>query len=122
MINLILEKYNIKAESILKITSKVYRIYSSSGQYIFKYHPSSSLEVVFSRLSMLNLDIYLIPIRSIRGKYIENKEFAEGSMLPKIKACIDFVSNGENKKAIINSLKEASNALSGNVGKIITKN
>ena len=84
MINLILEKYNIKAESILKITSKVYRIYSSSGQYIFKYHPSSSLEVVFSRLSMLNLDIYLIPIRSIRGKYIENKDNYYFSLTPYI--------------------------------------
>ena len=52
-------------------------------------------------------------------KYIENKEFAEGSMLPKIKACIDFVSSENNKKAIITSLKQAGNALSGNVGTTI---
>lgn len=49
-------------------------------------------------------------------KYIENKEFAEGSMLPKINACLDFVKSGNNKTAIITSLKEAGNALDGNVG------
>ena len=49
-------------------------------------------------------------------KYIENKEFAEGSMLPKINACLDFVKSGNNKIAIITSLKEAGNALDGNVG------
>lgn len=52
-------------------------------------------------------------------KYIENKEFAEGSMLPKINACLDFVSSGSDKKAIITSLKQAGNALSGNVGTTI---
>jgi carbamate kinase len=54
-------------------------------------------------------------------KYIENKEFAEGSMLPKINACLDFVLSGENKKAIITSLNQAGNALSGNVGTTIIK-
>lgn len=54
-------------------------------------------------------------------KYIENKEFKEGSMLPKIKACIDFVNSGSNKKAIITSLECASNVLKINVGTIITK-
>ena len=49
-------------------------------------------------------------------KYIENNEFAEGSMLPKINACLDFVKSGNNKTAIITSLKEAGNALDGNVG------
>ncbi len=72
MINLIYEKYNIKIDSILKISTKVYKVYSKDRQYIFKYHPSSSLEVIFSRLNMLNLDIFLIPIRSIYGKYIES--------------------------------------------------
>ena len=42
--------------------------------------------------------------------YIESGEFAKGSMLPKIEACIDFVKNS-NKEAIITSLECASDAL-----------
>ena len=38
--------------------------------------------------------------------YINNKEFAEGSMLPKIEACLDFLDN-DKKIAMITSLKDA---------------
>lgn len=48
-------------------------------------------------------------------KYIQNDEFAKGSMLPKIEACIKFV-NSSKKLAIITSLDEATEALSSNVG------
>lgn len=48
-------------------------------------------------------------------KYIENKEFAKGSMLPKIEACISFVEN-TNKEAIITSLDNAQYAFEDKVG------
>lgn len=48
-------------------------------------------------------------------KYIQNDEFAKGSMLPKVEACIKFV-NSSKKLAIITSLDEAAEALSSNVG------
>ena len=48
-------------------------------------------------------------------KYIQNDEFAKGSMLPKIEACIKFV-NSSKKLAVITSLDEAAEALSSNVG------
>lgn len=48
-------------------------------------------------------------------KYIQNDEFAKGSMLPKVEACIRFV-NSSKKLAIITSLDEAAEALSSNVG------
>lgn len=54
-------------------------------------------------------------------KYIENKEFAAGSMLPKVQACIDFVSKGEKRKAIIACLPDLPEAIKGKVGTIITK-
>ena len=38
--------------------------------------------------------------------YIKNKEFAEGSMLPKIEACLDFLDDNQ-KIAMITSLKDA---------------
>ena len=51
-------------------------------------------------------------------KYIENKEFAEGSMLPKIEACIEFVKHGKGK-AIITSLAKAKSAIEGSTGTVI---
>lgn len=49
-------------------------------------------------------------------KYIDEGHFAPGSMLPKVKACMEFVKNNENKTAIIAKLEEASLALSGKSG------
>ena len=52
-------------------------------------------------------------------KYIKEDEFAKGSMLPKIEACIDFVKGDSSKKAIIGSLEKASDAIKGNSGTVI---
>ena len=51
-------------------------------------------------------------------KYISKGEFAKGSMLPKIEACLDFVSGTKNK-AIIGSLEKAVDAINGDSGTII---
>lgn len=51
-------------------------------------------------------------------KYIEEKEFAKGSMLPKIKACVSFVKQ-TNRQAIITSLLSAKDALEGKTGTLI---
>ena len=40
-------------------------------------------------------------------KYIEKGEFAKGSMLPKIEACLEFVKEDSSKRAIIGSLEKA---------------
>ena len=53
--------------------------------------------------------------------YIKDGHFAKGSMLPKIEACIDFVKESEDKKAIIGSLEKAAEAIKGESGTIITK-
>lgn len=52
-------------------------------------------------------------------KYIEEKQFAAGSMLPKVLAALQFVENGKNKKALITSLSRAKEALQGLTGTII---
>ena len=54
------------------------------------------------------------------NNYIKNEEFAKGSMLPKIEACIDFVKDNPSKKAIIGSLEKASEAIKGTSGTVIT--
>lgn len=53
-------------------------------------------------------------------KYIEENQFAKGSMLPKIEACIKFVKDN-NKMAIISSLEKASDAINNKNGTVITR-
>ena len=54
-------------------------------------------------------------------KYIDQGEFAKGSMLPKVEACLNFVENFPQGKAIITSLDKAIQALKGQTGTVITK-
>ena len=53
--------------------------------------------------------------------YIDNHEFAEGSMLPKVEACMYFVNRCEGKKAIITSLAKAKFAIEGKTGTVISE-
>ncbi|MDD7462915.1 MAG: carbamate kinase [Anaerococcus sp.] len=52
-------------------------------------------------------------------KYIEAKEFAEGSMKPKVEAAIKFVESGQGKQTLITSLEKALEGLEGKTGTII---
>ncbi|MET3617452.1 carbamate kinase [Peptoniphilus olsenii] len=52
-------------------------------------------------------------------KYIEAKEFAEGSMKPKVEAALGFVKSGNNKTALITSLEKALEGLEGKTGTLI---
>lgn len=47
--------------------------------------------------------------------YIKTNEFAKGSILPKVEACIEFVENSQ-KEAIISSLENAGIAFEDNIG------
>lgn len=49
-------------------------------------------------------------------KYIAEKQFAAGSMLPKVQAALKFVHNKTNKEAIIASLTNAQAAIEGKSG------
>lgn len=54
-------------------------------------------------------------------EYIKENQFAPGSMLPKVEAAIDFVNKRENAKAIITSLDNLKNAMTGHSGTTIYK-
>ena len=55
-------------------------------------------------------------------KYIGEKQFAPGSMLPKVQSCMEFVKNNTHGgTALITSLQKAKVALQGETGTIITK-
>lgn len=53
-------------------------------------------------------------------KYIAEKQFGEGTMLPKIEAAIEFLSRKPQSKVIITSLSAAQSAISGTTGTVIT--
>ena len=54
-------------------------------------------------------------------RYIAEGQFAPGSMLPKVEACMDFVANTHGGRALITSLSRASAALEGKTGTVIHK-
>ena len=54
-------------------------------------------------------------------KYISDGEFAKGSMLPKVEACIEFAERDDSKYAIIGSLEKAFDAVNGKNGTIIRR-
>lgn len=53
-------------------------------------------------------------------QYIEEGQFAPGSMLPKVEAAMKFARTYPDKKAIITSLDKAIDALEGKTGTVIT--
>ena len=61
-----------------------------------------------------NLDIKTV------DKYIEEKHFAEGSMLPKVKAARQFALSKPGRKSLITSLEKAKQGIKGETGTIIT--
>lgn len=64
--------------------------------------------------------IDVLSIKEIE-EYKKNNEFKEGSMLPKIESCVDFVKGNKSGQAIITSLKKASVALTGKTGTVIVR-
>lgn len=52
-------------------------------------------------------------------RFIAEGHFAPGSMLPKVEACLDYITNTPNGTALITSLKKAKLALKGETGTII---
>lgn len=77
------------------------------------------VSVNFNKPDQKNLNV--ITLEDV-DRYIEEKQFAPGSMLPKVEACKKFVQYDSNKIAIIASLSKAKEALEGTSGtRIISK-
>lgn len=68
-----------------------------------------------NRMELRELDV------KTSKEYILQNEFAKGSMLPKIEACISFVEYNPNGIAIITSLDKVKDALEGKTGTKIIK-
>ena len=53
-------------------------------------------------------------------KYAEEGQFAPGSMLPKVQACVQFAKSKSGRKALITSLDKALQAMKGQTGTVVT--
>ena len=49
-------------------------------------------------------------------KYVDEGQFAPGSMLPKVQAAMDFASSGEGRTAMITLLEKAKDGIQGKTG------
>lgn len=67
------------------------------------------------------MDLSYMTLETAAG-YIEEGQFPEGSMLPKVQAAMKFVRQYPDKKAIITSLDKAVEAIEGKTGTVITFN
>lgn len=65
------------------------------------------------------MDIDVMSVADAR-RYIEEDQFAPGSMLPKVQACIEYLTAYPQGKALITSLEHAAEGLAGKTGTIIT--
>ena len=53
--------------------------------------------------------------------YIEDGQFAPGSMLPKVQAGVEFAESGEGRTALITLLQKAKDGVNGATGTRIIK-
>ena len=75
------------------------------------------VSINYNKPNELKIDSLDIPKAE---EYIKKGEFASGSMLPKVEACMRFTKYSGNK-SIITSLAKAKDALEGKTGTVITK-
>ena len=76
------------------------------------------VSINFNTANEKKLD-FLTP--ALARKYMQTGEFKEGSMLPKIEACLAFVEHHRGGQAIITSLSKAKEALEGRTGTVISR-
>lgn len=52
-------------------------------------------------------------------EYVKQRQFAKGSMLPKVEAAIQFAQSGKDKHALITLLDKAAEGIAGKTGTVI---
>lgn len=52
-------------------------------------------------------------------EYMKEGQFAPGSMLPKVKACVQFVESGPGRRAVIGNMTKAAQILDGTSGTLV---
>ena len=86
------------------------------ADYLFVLTAVDRIAINFGKEDQTNLDKMSI---EEAYRYIEEGQFAPGSMLPKVIAAVNFAKSRKGRQAIIASLEKAKEALVGESGTII---
>ncbi|MSU02027.1 carbamate kinase [Tissierella pigra] len=86
------------------------------ADYLFVLTAVDRIAINFGKENQINLDKMSI---EEAYRYIEEGQFAPGSMLPKVIAAVNFAKSRKGRQAIIVSLEKAKEALVGESGTII---
>ncbi|WP_392445918.1 carbamate kinase [Sneathia vaginalis] len=105
-VDAVIDKDRSSAKLALDLNADMLVILTAVDKVCINYNKPDQVE-----LSELTLDD--------AEKYIKEGQFAKGSMLPKVEACMDFVRKSNGAKALITSLEKATIALKGQTGTII---
>lgn len=105
-VDAVIDKDRSSAKLALDLNADMLVILTAVDKVCINYNKLDQVE-----LSELTLDD--------AEKYIKEGQFAKGSMLPKVEACMDFVRKSNGAKALITSLEKAAIALKGQTGTII---
>lgn len=105
-VDAVIDKDRSSAKLALDLNADMLVILTAVDKVCINYNKPDQVE-----LSELTLDD--------AEKHIKEGQFAKGSMLPKVEACMDFVRKSNGAKALITSLEKAAIALKGQTGTII---
>lgn len=108
-VDAVIDKDKTSARIAIDIKADVFLILTAVEKVCINYNTANEKKIDF-----------LTP--ALARHYMQTGEFKEGSMLPKIEACLDFVeSNRRNAQALITSLDKAKQALEGKTGTVISR-
>lgn len=106
-VDAVIDKDKTSARIAIDIKADVFLILTAVEKVCINYNTANEKEIDF-----------LTP--KLAKHYMKTGEFKEGSMLPKIEACLQFVEhNRRNAQALITSLDKAKQALEGKTGTVI---
>ncbi len=107
-VDAVIDKDKTSAKLAISIKADIFLILTAVEKVCINYNTANEKQ----------LD-YLTP--KLARHYIKTGEFKEGSMLPKIEACLTFVEKRRGGQALITSLSKARDALLGKTGTVISR-
>lgn len=108
-VDAVIDKDKTSARIAIDIKADIFLILTAVEKVCINYNTANEKAIDFLTPAMAR-------------RYMQTGEFKEGSMLPKIEACLQFVEhNRRNAQALITSLDKAKQALEGKTGTVISR-
>ena len=107
-VDAVIDKDKTSAKIATALKADIFLILTAVEKVCINYNTANQQELDFLTPKMAR-------------QYMQTGEFKEGSMLPKIEACLSFVEHSRGGQALITSLDKASQALQGKTGTIISR-